>query len=142
MTEERLLVRKEFIQAAVERIFLNQGIVLAEKIPHRALLKPQTMQPPLAARIDEPIAHQRLQNMPPTGPFMNPEAAPPRTDPVAIVRRVRTPASTLPIAAADATASPQAAPARHILWRAPAHCGRQGTKQVAGIADCLRPASR
>src|SRR6516225_6687935 len=43
MTEERLLVRKEFIQAAVERIFLNQGIVLPEKIPHRALLKPQTM---------------------------------------------------------------------------------------------------
>jgi hypothetical protein len=27
------------------------------------------MQPPLAARIDKPIAHQRLQNMAPTGPF-------------------------------------------------------------------------
>jgi hypothetical protein len=69
MTEKRLLVHKELIEAAVERIFLNQGIILPEKIPHRALLKPQTMQPPLAARIDEPIADQRLQNMPPTGPF-------------------------------------------------------------------------
>src|SRR5207248_11799289 len=63
MTEKRLLVRKEFIQAAVERVFLNQRIILTEKVPHRALLKPQTMQSPLAARIYEAIAHERLQNM-------------------------------------------------------------------------------
>jgi hypothetical protein len=38
-------------------------IVGAEQIRHRALLEPQTVQPPLAAGIDQPIAHQRLQNM-------------------------------------------------------------------------------
>ena len=67
MTEQLRLVRQQLVQAAVERILLDQRIILAEKIAHRALLEPQPVQPPLAAGINQPITNQRLQNMAPAG---------------------------------------------------------------------------
>src|SRR5207302_7582605 len=50
MTEERLLVRKEFVQASVERVFFDKRIIITEIVPHRALIKPRTLQQPLTAR--------------------------------------------------------------------------------------------
>ena len=69
MAEQRALVWQHLVQAAIQRVLRYQRIILAEEIPHRALLVPLPMQPPLAARIDQPIAHQSLQDMPPAGPF-------------------------------------------------------------------------
>jgi len=63
MREQRLFVRQQLVQAAVERILLHQPIVGSQQVPHRALLEPLPVQPPFAARIDQPIAHQRLQDM-------------------------------------------------------------------------------
>jgi hypothetical protein len=39
------------------------ALIRAEQIRHRALLEPQPMQSPLAARIDQSIAHKRLQDV-------------------------------------------------------------------------------
>jgi hypothetical protein len=67
MREQRLLVRRNLVQAAVERILLHQRIIRSEQIRHRALLEPQPVQSPLAPRIDQPIANQRLQDLLPAG---------------------------------------------------------------------------
>jgi len=69
MIEQRRLVFQQFVEAAIERILLHQRIIGAQKTRHRALLKPVPVQAPLAAGIDQPIAHQRLQDVPPPRPF-------------------------------------------------------------------------
>ena len=38
--EERRLVRQQLVEAAIQRVLGDQRIVLAEQIPHRALLEP------------------------------------------------------------------------------------------------------
>lgn len=63
--KKRPLVLKQLVQTAIERVLFHQGKVAPEQIAHRALLKPEPMQAPLAARIDEPVTHQRLQDVAP-----------------------------------------------------------------------------
>ena len=134
MAEQSLLVRQQLVQAAIECILRDQRVILAEQIGHRALLEPLPVQPPLAARIDQPIAHQRLQDVLPAGPFARVrQARPPRTDPARAAHRDGTPASTRPIAAADAAPSRRAAPARHSPWRGPAPLARPETTPVASV---------
>ena len=69
MREQRLFVWQQLVQAPVERILLRQRKISAEQIGHRALLEPLPVQAPLAARIDQPITHQRLQDVPPARTF-------------------------------------------------------------------------
>src|ERR1700756_4279083 len=63
MTKELFLVPEHLIQTTIERVLFNQGKIFIQQGPHRALLKPLPMQPPFAARINEPVADQGLQNM-------------------------------------------------------------------------------
>jgi hypothetical protein len=67
MPEQRSLVLKHLVQTPIQRIFLHQRIILTQQIPHRAFLKPQPVQSPLTARLDQPIADKRLQNVTPAG---------------------------------------------------------------------------
>ena len=67
MREQRRLVGQQFIETAVQRILGDQRIVLAQQIRHRATLEPLPMQAPFAARIDQPITHQCLQDVLPIG---------------------------------------------------------------------------
>ena len=69
MKKQCVFVLEELIEAAVERILLDQRIIRADEIAHRALLEPLTMQPPFTAGIDQPIAHQGLQNVLPARTF-------------------------------------------------------------------------
>ena len=46
-------------------MYLNQPIIGAKQITHRALLEPLPVQSPFAARINQPITHQCLQDLPP-----------------------------------------------------------------------------
>jgi hypothetical protein len=69
MREQRLFVRQQPVQAAVERILLGQAFVGAEQVRHRTLFEPLPVQAPFAAGVDQPIAHQRLQDMLPRGAF-------------------------------------------------------------------------
>jgi len=62
-------MRQCLIKTTIERILLDQRIVLAKKIRHRALIKPLPMQSPFATGIYQLVAHQCLQNMPPTCAF-------------------------------------------------------------------------
>ena len=69
MIEQRCLVLQQLVEAAVEGVSLHQRIIRTQQIRHRTLLEPQPMQAPLAAGIDQPVAHQRLQDVPPLRPF-------------------------------------------------------------------------
>src|SRR5271166_3466390 len=69
MTEQLPLVRQDLVQAPIQRVLLDQPIVTAEKVCHRTLLEPQSVQPPLAARINQPVADQRLKDVAPRGAF-------------------------------------------------------------------------
>jgi hypothetical protein len=69
MIEQRRLVLQQLVEAAVEAILLRQRIIGAQQIRHRALLEPHPMQAPLAAGIDQPVADQRLQDVPPPRPL-------------------------------------------------------------------------
>ena len=63
--EQRLLVLQKLVQAAVELVALRQRGVLAQKIAHGASIPPLPVQPPFAARIDQPVAGQRFQDVQP-----------------------------------------------------------------------------
>src|SRR5215471_11184414 len=57
MIEQCLLVLQQFVEAAIERMYLHQPIISAQQVSHRALLEPQPVQAPLAAGIDQPVAY-------------------------------------------------------------------------------------
>src|SRR6202022_3602899 len=63
MTEELFLVLEHLIQTTIQGVLFYQRKIFIQQISHRALLKPLPMQPPFAARINESIADQGLQNM-------------------------------------------------------------------------------
>ena len=63
--EQPLLVRHQLVQAAVQLVALHQPVVFAQQIRHGAPLKPFSVQPPLAAGVDQPVAHQRLEHVQP-----------------------------------------------------------------------------
>src|SRR6202022_4891525 len=63
MTEEPLLLLEHLIQTSIQRVLFYQRKIFIQQISHRALLKPLPMQPPFAARINESIVDQGLQNM-------------------------------------------------------------------------------
>lgn len=64
--KEVLLVGQQLVQAAVELVDLHQADILAQHIGHGAGLEPLAMQPPLAARIQQPVKYQGLQHVQPT----------------------------------------------------------------------------
>ncbi len=59
MGEQSRFVLEQLVEAAVERVLFDQRKVSAEQIAHGALLEPQQVQTPFAARIDKPVADQR-----------------------------------------------------------------------------------
>src|SRR5580693_3985862 len=63
MTEELFLVLEHLIQTTIERVLFDQRKIFIQQVSHCALLKPLPMQSPFAARINESIADQSLQNM-------------------------------------------------------------------------------
>jgi len=65
MREQGLFVLQELVQAAVELVALRQPGVLAQEIAHGASVPPLPVQPPLAARINQPVAGQRFQDVQP-----------------------------------------------------------------------------
>jgi hypothetical protein len=51
------LVRQQFVEAAIQSVLGGDSKVLAQQIAHCGLPEPLPMQPPFAARIDQPIAN-------------------------------------------------------------------------------------
>src|SRR5712691_3793280 len=96
MREQRLLVCQNLIQAAVECILLHQRVIRTEQIRHRTLLEPQSVQSPLAAWINQPIADQRLQDVLPAGSFprIRQTARPEAVQLELLVQMTRQPAGT------------------------------------------------
>jgi hypothetical protein len=66
--EERTLVDQQLVQAAVELVDLDHAEVLAQEIAHGTVFEPLAMQPPLAARIEQPVEDQGLEYVQPARP--------------------------------------------------------------------------
>jgi hypothetical protein len=67
--EEGALVREQAAQAPVELVDLHQLVAGPEQVGHRTLEVPLTVQPPLAARVEEPVGAERRQDQVPAGAF-------------------------------------------------------------------------
>ena len=66
--EQRLAMRQQLVQTAVRRV-LRQHLRSAQQIRHRTVLVPVPVQAPLAARLDQLVAHLRLENVQPARPL-------------------------------------------------------------------------
>jgi hypothetical protein len=69
MRKQRVLVREQEVVAGIELVRLGQAEVRADEIGHRAVAEPFPMQPPLAARRDQPVGDQHLEHMIPSRPL-------------------------------------------------------------------------
>ena len=67
--EERALVDKQLVQAPIQRVAAHHLRRPAQQIPHGAVLVPVPVQPPVAARLDQLVAHLRLQHVQPARPL-------------------------------------------------------------------------
>ena len=94
MGEERRLVLQELVVDAIERVLFRQRKIRAEQIAHRTALEPLAVQAPFAARIDEPVANQRLEDVPPARAFaaVGQALRPERVEPELLVKVARQPA--------------------------------------------------
>src|SRR5919108_6307125 len=63
MPKERVLMRKHFVQAAIQGILSHDREVLPQQITHRTVLEPVPMQAPLTARIKQTIGRQYHQHV-------------------------------------------------------------------------------
>jgi len=96
MIKQRPLVGEHFVEAAIQRILLHQRIARTEQIAHGTLFKPQPVQAPFAAGIDQAVDHQRLQDVMPAGAFATIRQAclPKVIEPELLVQLTGQPAST------------------------------------------------
>ena len=67
--EQRRLVFEQLVVTGVELVALGQARVGTQQIGQGALLKPVPMQPPFAARREQPVGDQHEQDLLPTCPF-------------------------------------------------------------------------
>src|ERR1700740_3148885 len=56
--EQLRLVCQQLVEAAIQVFLLRQVESLPQQIAHRTLLKPLPIQPPLTARIEQPVGDQ------------------------------------------------------------------------------------
>src|ERR1700758_9035 len=63
--EQLLLVRQHLVQTPVQVVLAGHGEILAQQVADGVLRVPLPMQPPLAAWVDQPVGHQRLQHVQP-----------------------------------------------------------------------------
>jgi hypothetical protein len=69
MREQRVFVLQQEVMAGVELVRLSQPEVRPQQVGHGAVAKPIAMQLPLAARRDQPVRDQYLQNLVPSRAF-------------------------------------------------------------------------
>jgi hypothetical protein len=69
MREQRVFVRQQNVMAGVELVRLRQSEVGPQQVGHGAVAEPLAMQLPLAARRDQPIRDQHLQDLVPARPL-------------------------------------------------------------------------
>src|SRR6202171_1352642 len=63
MREQRLLVLEQQIVTGIELVFFRKAEVRTQQVGHRAVAEPLAVQPPFAARSDQSIAGENLQDM-------------------------------------------------------------------------------
>jgi hypothetical protein len=76
MREQRFLMRQQEIVAGIELVLFRKSEVRTQEIGHCAVAEPLAMQSPLAARRDQPIGRQHLQDLIP------PRSLPARRQPI------------------------------------------------------------
>lgn len=63
MPEELLLVRQQQVEAAIERVILRRPFADPEQIGQRCRREPMPMQPPFAARREQPVDREDAQDL-------------------------------------------------------------------------------
>src|SRR5450631_2097112 len=69
MREQRLFVCQQQIVAGIKLVFFRQAKIGTEEIGHRAVAEPLAVQPPFAARSDQSVGGENLQDMIPPRPL-------------------------------------------------------------------------
>ena len=69
MREQRLFVCQQQIVAGIKLVFFRQAKIGTEQIGHRAVAEPFAMQSPLAARRNQPVGREHLQDLIPPRSF-------------------------------------------------------------------------
>src|SRR5260370_7427716 len=69
MREQRLFVCQQQIVAGIKLVFFRQAKIGTEEIGHRAVAEPFAMQSPLAARRNQPVGREHLQDLIPWRSF-------------------------------------------------------------------------
>ena len=69
MREQCVFVPQQKVVAGVELVRLGQSEVRPQQVGHGALAEPVAVQLPLAARRDQPIRHQNLEDLIPACAF-------------------------------------------------------------------------
>jgi len=67
--KQRRLVRYQLVQTTIEFVDLHQTDIFPQQIPQRRVQIPLPVQSPFAARINQPVAHQRLEHIQPARSF-------------------------------------------------------------------------
>ncbi len=67
--EQRVLVLEQPVVTGIELVRLGQTKIAAQQVDHGTVAKPCAMQLPFAARGDQPIGHQNLEDLVPARPF-------------------------------------------------------------------------
>jgi hypothetical protein len=66
MREQRVFVLQQEVMAGVQLVWIGQPEVRPQQVGHGAPAEPIAMQLPLAARRDQPVRHQYLQDLIPS----------------------------------------------------------------------------
>jgi len=134
MIEPRRLLRDEQMVAGIELVLLGErGEVGAEQIAHRRTLEPLAEQPPLAARIDQSIGDERLEDQVPARALAAGQQpfGPKLVESEFLIQMVREPAGT-----------PLARPTQRQLRELDAHDVRAGLRLERAIVGEQRHRAR
>jgi hypothetical protein len=69
MIKDRLLVHQQSVVTAIQLVDLGQPRILAQQIGQSAALKPLAVQPPFAARRQQPVGDQHEHDLIPACPL-------------------------------------------------------------------------
>jgi hypothetical protein len=65
MREQRFLMLQQQVVTGIKLVLFRKAEVRPQQIGHRAVAEPLAMQPPFAARRDQPVSRENLQNLVP-----------------------------------------------------------------------------
>src|SRR5437879_2064312 len=137
MIEQGLLVFEQPVVTAIQLVDFGQPEVFAEQIGHGTALKPFAMQPPFAARRQQPVGRQQQQHpVPPRALAARRQPSAPETIELKLAPQAQRQPASAPLARPGTTAARLAATERS---RRPAAIPRNGPPETATACAAAVP---